>query len=172
MLNKRLLTNISLFTSGWLICLFFSNSDVTVLFTLLIISTHLTFIGSWKQEKEILLTTLLLGCAIDSFMGNLNILEYSSSNRLLPLWMGCVWLLVGTTINHALARFKSRAWLVLTGFLFAPVHYYLAALRPDLNLAIPIVQTLIILAVIWAILLLLLREFSTVWQKRYKRNKL
>ena len=171
--SKKQWFNFALFASGWGICLTFSNSGVILLFSLLIVITHLTLIGSWQQEKQVLLVTLLLGCAVDSFMGNLGLLEYPTENRLLPMWMGCVWLVLGITVNHAMTIFKARKiMLSITGFLFAPAHYYLATLKPDLSLSTPVWKTLTIMAVIWAIMLPLLFEFSAVWHERYKRKKL
>lgn len=172
MLNKRHLINITLFVAGWGTCLCFGNT-VALLTTIVILLIHLKFIGCWQQEKEILLITFLLGCVVDSFAGNLGILEFSTSNRLLPLSMACVWVLAGTTIRHSLRFCSKRPWLAfLTGFAFALIHYALIGVRYGTYLAPDFWQTLLIMSISWSIVLPILMAFSAVWLERYKRNNL
>ena len=172
MLNKQHLINITLFVTGWSACLLFDNS-VALLTTIAILFLHLKFVGCWQQEKEILLITFLLGCAVDSFAGNLGILEFSTSNRLLPISMACVWALAGTTIRHSLQFCSKRSWQAfLTGFAFALIHYTLIGLKSGIYRAPDFWQTLLVMSIVWSIVLPILMAFSAVWLERYKRNNL
>ncbi|WP_222842156.1 DUF2878 domain-containing protein [Endozoicomonas montiporae] len=177
MFKKSYTTNVFLFLTGWIICLSTSLSEfssaITLATTITILLIHIKFIGNWDKEKEILLISLLLGSAIDSFAGNLGILEFSTTNRLLPLWMACIWALAGTTIRHSLLLCLKRRWLTpLTGFLFSLIHYFLLNRISDVALSSPAWLSLLVMAIIWSIITPVLLAFSSVWQERYKRNKL
>ncbi|MET4696266.1 DUF2878 domain-containing protein [Endozoicomonas lisbonensis] len=182
MLNKRHATNALLFLTGWIICLATSSSHISstntsnaiaLVTTVTILLIHLKFIGNWGKEKEVLLITLLLGSTIDSFAGNLNILEFSTTNRLLPLWMACVWILAGTTIRHCMTLCRKNHWYAsLTGFLFSLVHYFLVNQISDVALATPIWLSVLMMAIIWSITVPILLVFSAVWLERYKRNNM
>ena len=177
MLSKRHATNVLLFLTGWIICLStnqsHASSTIALVTTTVILLIHLRFTGNWAKEKEILLITLLLGSAVDSFAGNLNILEFSTTNRLLPLWMACIWALAGTTIRHSLTFCQKRFWAApLTGFLFGLAHYFLVNQISDVVLTSPVWLSIFIMAIIWSIITPVLLAFSTVWYERYKRNNM
>lgn len=167
-------TNLSLFLIGWAACVLGGNSFALPV-TIVILLIHFLKIGSWKKEREIIAITLLLGSAVDSFMGNLGLLEFStsfsSSNHLLPLWLACFWALAGTTIRHSLQWMNGRKLATfLTGLVLAPLHYLAIAKLTDTGLAKPEWQTLLILAICWGILLTVLQAFSKTWLERYKRQ--
>ena len=177
MLNKRHSTNALLFLAGWIICLTTSSKDnsstIALVTTITILLIHLKFIGNWMKEKEVLLITVLLGSTVDSFAGNLNILEFSTTNRLLPLWMACVWILAGTTIRHCMTFCRKNHWYApLTGFLFSLVHYFSVSQISNVALSTPIWLSVLIMAIIWSITVPVLLIFSAVWLERYKRNNM
>ena len=177
MLNKRHVTNVLLFVTGWIVCLSTSrtnaSSTIALATTLTITLIHLKFMGSWEKEKEVLLITLLLGSTVDSFAGNLNLLEFSTNNRLLPSWMACVWVLAGTTLRHGMTLCQSNYWRTsLAGFLFGLVHYFLIHQISDVALSSPVWLSILLMAIIWSILAPVLMAFSTVWLERYKRNNM
>ncbi|UYM14035.1 DUF2878 domain-containing protein [Endozoicomonas euniceicola] len=177
MFSKRHVTNILLFVTGWIVCLSTSptnaSSTIALATTLTIVLIHLKFMGSWEKEKEVLLITLLLGSAVDSFAGNLNLLEFSTSNRLLPLWMACVWALAGTTLRHGMTLCQSNYWRAsLAGFLFGLVHYFSINQISDVALSSPAWLSIVLMAIVWSILAPVLMAFSTVWLERYKRSNM
>ena len=172
MFNKPHLINVALFITGWVICLT-ASSNIALLTTVVILCIHLKYVGHWQKEKEVLLITLVLGCAVDSFAGNLNLLDFSTSNRLLPLWMACIWALAGTTIRHSLSLCKKRHWMTsIAGFVFASINYSLITLKTEELQISSFWPTVFIMAIIWSVLVPVLLTFSAVWLERYKRNNM
>ena len=162
----KLLINYLIFQIGWFVCVIGGNQSA-LLFTLFALSIHLLWIGSWRQEKQLLVICLLLGSAIDSFLGNLQILQFSGDSRLLPGWLACLWVLFGTTLRHSLDWSRQHKSLgAILGLIGGPASYYAGSKLTDVSLAEPLWQTLLILAVIWALVLPLLQSFSEAWLKK------
>ncbi len=165
---KRL-ANYLLFQIGWFICAI-GTDDIALYITCTIVFIHVIAIGSWRKEKEILVICLLLGSTIDSFLGNLNVLQFSGEGKLLPVWLACMWVLLGTTIKHSLAWVGQHwTWGAILGFLGGPTAYYGGSQLSDVRLGEPLWQTLLILATIWAVIFPLLFAFSKAWQKRLEK---
>ena len=55
---------------------------------------------------------------------------------------------------------------MVLGFIGGPASYYAGSTLTDVSLAAPLWQTLLILAVIWAIVVPLLQSFSEAWLKK------
>ena len=170
----KLIINAVLFQAGWFACVFGGN-NVAMVATALILFVHLTWIGSWNKEKQLLAITFLLGCTIDSFLGNLNILQFSThpddTGRLLPIWLACLWLLFATTLRHSLDWSRNYRLLgALLGFFGGPLSYFAGSELANVTLAQPTWQTLGILAIIWSINIPLLQSFSQAWLKKAIRE--
>ncbi len=171
----KLIINAVLFQIGWLACVLGGNY-IALAVTALILFVHLTWIGSWHKEKQLLAITFLLGCAIDSFLGNLNILQFSSqpndTGRLLPIWLACLWLVFATTLRHSLDWSRTHRLLgALLGFFGGPLSYLAGSNLAGVSLAQPTWQTLSILAVIWAVNVPLLQAFSQAWLNKTTAEK-
>ena len=162
----KLLINYLIFQTGWFVCVSGGNQPA-LLFTLGALAVHLIWVGSWRKEKQLLVICFLLGSAIDSFLGNLQILQFNEDGRLLPGWLACLWVLFGTTLRHSLDWSRQhKAAGALLGFAGGPASYYAGSKLTDVSLAEPLWQTLLILAVIWALVLPLLQSFSEAWLKK------
>ena len=167
---KKSIINLLLFQVGWFACVL-GGSAVALGCTALILMIHLNFCTCWKKERELLAITLLLGCSIDSFLGHLGILLFPGDSLLIPPWLACLWLLFGTTLRHSLAwtgQYKIAG--AATGAIGGPLSYFAGAQLTEVSLAAPLWQTLLILAVIWALIIPILQAFSEVWLERYRRN--
>ena len=162
----KLLINYLIFQIGWFVCVLGGNQPALI-FTIAALGVHLIWIGSWQKEKQLLVICLLLGSAIDSFLGNLQILQFSGESRLLPGWLACLWVLFGTTLRHSLDWSRTHKRLgALLGLFGGPASYYAGSKLTDITLAEPIWQTLLVLAIIWTIVLPLLQSFSEAWLKK------
>ncbi len=173
--KMRNVFNIALFIVGWLACVLLpGNWPFIGTLTLLII--HFRWIGCWDKEREIVFITLLVGSIIDSLASNFGLLGFSelaAPSRILPSWLACIWLLLGTTIRHGLAWGSSKPFLTaILGVGLATAHYSLINLWSNVRLEQPEFMTLIILAIAWMFALPLLQIFSTIWLERYKRQAL
>ena len=165
--------NLFLFSAGWFACVF-SSGNWPYIATLMILMVHFRWIGSWEKEREVVFITLLAGSIIDSVSSNLGLLsfpELTEPSRILPGWLACIWLLLGTTIRHGLAWGASRpGFVAATGAGIAVIHYSLANVFTGVRLEQPEFKTLIILAVVWMLVLPVLQAFSKIWLERYRRQ--
>ena len=165
--------NLFLFITGWLACVF-SSGNWPYIATLIILIIHFKWIGSWEKEREVVFITLLAGSIIDSVSGNLGLLSFPEliePSRILPGWMACIWLLLGTTIRHGLAWGASRVVLMaVTGAVAAAVHYFFINEFTTVELEQPELKNLIILAMVWMLTLPVLQAFSKIWLERHRRQ--
>ena len=170
--RRKRLANYLLFQGGWFACVLGGN-QVALAATLTILLVHFIWISPWRKEREIIVICLLLGSAIDSFLGNLNILQFNSDSRLLPLWLACLWVLFGTTLRHSLdwTRTHKLAGSAL-GLLGGPASYYAGSKLTEVSLAAPQWQTLGVLAIIWALFIPLLQSFSEAWIKKARNRSI
>ncbi|CAM3716401.1 DUF2878 domain-containing protein [Parendozoicomonas haliclonae] len=165
------LINFILFQVGWFACVLGGNT-IALATTIAILAVHLTVVTSWKKERELLVVTLLVGSAIDSFLGNLNILQFPGDSRVLPLWLACLWVLFGTTLRHSMDWTGTHKLLgSLGGMIAGPLSYLAGSKLSDISLAQPQWQTLLILAVIWALVIPMLQTFSAIWLEKYQRTQ-
>lgn len=165
-LRKQQLANYILFQGGWFACVL-GGSQIALFTTVAILLIHFIWIAQWRKEREIIVICLLLGCAIDSFLGNLNILQFHPESRLLPLWLACLWVLFGTTLRHSLDWTRTHKLAgALLGGIGGPASYFAGAKLTEVSLAQPQWQTLGILALIWALLVPLLQSFSEAWANK------
>ncbi len=164
--------NYLLFQIGWFACVL-GGDHVALIAAVIILFIHLLWVGSWHKEKQVLAITFLLGCAIDSFLGNLEILKFHSQlddgGRILPLWLACLWLIFGTTLRHSLDWSRThKLYGAILGFFGGPISYLAGSKMSDVTLAQPLWQTLLVLAIIWAFVIPMLQSFSQAWLNKAK----
>ncbi|MGI9277032.1 MAG: DUF2878 domain-containing protein [Endozoicomonas sp.] len=166
--RTKQIVNYLLFQAGWFACVL-GGDQIALITTLVILFIHLRWIGQWRMERELLAISLILGSAIDSFLGNLEILIFPGDGRLLPVWLACLWLLFGTTLRHSFdwAR-EHRLASALLGMIGGPASYYAGTKLTNVSLMEPTWLTLLILAVIWAAVIPVLQAFSAAWLKRHE----
>ncbi|WP_252177259.1 DUF2878 domain-containing protein [Endozoicomonas sp. 4G] len=170
---KRLNTswfNGALALAGWLIGIT-TQSSWAVAAAVVILMVHFAAVGSWKKEREILAITLILGSALDSVMGNISVLQFSSENRILPSWLACVWIMLGLTIRHSLNWIGNNR---LTGNLFLIIltagHYCLLLQFTYVSSCLPEWQAVAILSISATIIINIILTFSDIWMERYRRQ--
>ena len=169
--RKKQIINYLLFQAGWFACVL-GGDQVALLTTLVILFIHLRWIGQWQIEREVLIISLILGSAIDSFLGNLEILIFPGEGRLLPVWLACLWLLFGTTLRHSFDWTREHKLAgALLGMMGGPASYYAGTRLTDVALMEPTWLTLLILSAIWGAVIPLLQAFSAVWLKRHEMEK-
>ena len=163
--TAKLMVNYLLFQLGWFVCVLGGNK-IALAATAVILAVHLLWVGSWAMEQQLLAVTFFLGCALDSFLGNLAIVQFhqNDESRILPLWLACLWLIFATTLRHSLDWSRThRLYGAVLGFVGGPLSYYAGSQLNEITLAQPLWQTWLLLAVIWAILIPVLQTFSQAW---------
>lgn len=166
----KLIANAILFQLGWLACVFGGDS-LWLLIVAVALAVHLLWLSSWAAEGKLLLSVFLAGSALDSFLLNLGVFDFGEPRNLIPLWLALLWLLLATTLNHCLA-WTARPWwrASLLGACAGPLAYYAGARIAGVGMPYGTWQTLLLLAVIWALAMPLLHGFAKLYRSQYEQT--
>ncbi len=95
---------------------------------------------------------------------HLGLFTFAGATVVLPLWLALIWLLFASTLTYSLS-WTQRPWWVgsLLGALGGPVSYWGGAKLADVGLPLGTWPSLVLLALIWAVLMPVLH-----WVARYK----
>lgn len=163
----RLIANALLFQLGWFACVL-GGDGPWLLVVGAALAVHLFWVSSWAREGKLLISVLLFGSAVDSFLMHLGAFDFGEPRTLIPLWLALLWLLLGTTLNHCLAWSAQPWWRAsLLGAIGAPLAYYAGAELGGVGLPLGTVPTLGLLAVIWALVLPVLHGFARLYRSQY-----
>jgi len=141
---------------GWTIAVLFGDWPA-----LLYVSAYLIFHGAFLiseyREWWLVIGTVVCGVAIDSVLGGLGIIIFSESNIIVPVWLVCLWVLFACTIKHALFWIRNHSVVAsVLGGIAGPISYFVGTELSSADLGEPLWRSLAILALIWAVILLIL----------------
>ncbi len=160
--------NALLFLIGWIVCVL-GGTSWWLLIPLGIFAVHFTVISSWAAEGKLVVSVMLAGGALDSFLLQMGVLELPGDPQLIPLWLLAIWGLLGTTLNHCLGWSRRRWWLAgLTGAVLGGLVHLSASIMNVLTLPLGQPTSLLILIASWAIIFPLLHGFAQVYQQQYE----
>ena len=166
----KLIANALLFQLGWFVCVL-SGDGPWLLAVLVIVAVHLLWISSWQAEGKLLISVLLAGSALDSFLLNLGVFDFGEPRTLIPLWLACLWLLLATTLNHCLAWTAQPWWRAsLLGALAAPLSYYGGAQIAGVGLPYGTWQSLLLIGALWALVMPVLHGFAKLYRSQYEQS--
>lgn len=166
---RRTLANAALFQLGWFACVFSTSYPALIGVAVLALLCHFIVIGSWAREGKLVVSVLLAGSALDSFLLQLGVFDFGEERRLLPVWLALMWALLGTTLNHCLAWSAKPWWRAsLLGAVGGPAAYYAGSQIAGVSLPLGQTFTLGLLAIIWAIALPLLHGFAQLYEQQYR----
>lgn len=150
---KKILINLALFQVGWLVCVVGGNL-YAVVFTLLALLLHSWLVLGSHVEWKLIAVVVFIGCLWDMAMARTGVIQYADAGALgIPLWLMCLWLLFATTFMHGLFWLQRRLWLAaLFAALLGPASYWAGSSMSDAQLGQPILTSLAIMAVGWALL--------------------
>lgn len=159
------LANAALFQLGWFVCALGGNS-YWLLLAVGILLIHLRWVGSWAQDGKLLIWVTALGTLLDSTLAMLGVFEFQSGGPLIPPWLMMMWALLAITLNHCLAWTAAPWWRAsLLGAIAAPLSYAAGAQLAGVHLPLGRWPSLILLALIWAVVFP-----SLHWLARYLRG--
>lgn len=113
-----------------------------------------------KLDLELVAISSLFGVALDYIVVSLGVFQFSTPplwpNLEYPLWMVCMWIIFGTTLQRSLLRVVMRPKLgALFGALGGPLSYMAAEALKVLTIAQPHANSLLILGVEWLAVMLI-----------------
>jgi hypothetical protein len=159
------LINLITFYLGWFACVWGAANQHPLLgpgITLLILVLHFVLMPNTAREVRLILTTGLVGFAIDTVLAAYGILAFHGSGLttwLSPPWMVALWVLFATTLHTSLSWLTGRPLVaVLLGAIGGPASYYAGAQLGALTLHPHIAYSLSAIALAWgAVMPILLR---------------
>jgi hypothetical protein len=164
MINKALaftITNALLFQVGWFVCIL-CGSFWGGLFTLAAIIVHLFISRQRLNDIVAVVIALAIGLIHDSLLLQGGFIKFIESGYLPPLWLVCLWVLLGITLNHSLVWIYSRPlWSALLGAIAAPLSYLAGVELSSAEWSSPLLEVLPIIAVLWLVILPLHRFLSS-----------
>ena len=176
MMKRTLLltiTNVLLFQAGWLVCIL-CGSLWAGAFTVTALAFHFVVYPQRLADVIAVLLAVVIGLIHDSLLLHAGYIVFLESVYFPPLWLVCLWALLGITLNHSLVWIYSRPlWSALLGALAAPLSYMAGVKLSSAEWSSPLVDVVPIIAILWLVVLPLhrligLRVLSYVQHKLAK----
>jgi len=176
MINRALvftIANAILFQVGWFVCVL-CGSLWGGIFTLAAIIFHFVIVPQRRDDMVAVVIAIALGVLHDSLLLHSGHIQFAESDYLPPLWLICLWALLGITLNHSLAWIYCRPlWSALLGAIAGPLSYLAGVKLSSAEWSTPLHEVLPIIAILWLVVLplhrfLSLRVLSYVQRKTTK----
>lgn len=150
----RLLLNAGLFQLGWFACVLGAQRSWLLLIAIACLAIHLLWIANDRDEWRRLLRIAACGWVLDSALFHLGLFDFSGATWVLPLWLAVLWLLFASTLRHSLS-WTRRPWWVgsLLGAFGGALSYWGGAKLAGVGLPLGTWPSMLVLALIWAILM-------------------
>jgi hypothetical protein len=154
------LTNALIFQLGWFVCIL-GGSALAVGFTAIILFIHFFFVNRRCDDAIAVVLAVILGLAHDLLLIHTGQIQFLESAQLPPMWLVCLWALLGITLNHSLQWIYYRPlWSSLLGAMLAPLSYLAGVTLSSAEWSSPLVEVLPIIAALWLVILPLHRFLS------------
>ncbi|UTF60702.1 DUF2878 domain-containing protein [Gilvimarinus sp. DA14] len=115
------IANAVAFQAGWFICLL-APLGWALAYTFVFAMLHFYLSKQRREDMFAVVIALILGFVHDTALLQADVLRYSS--ELQPLWLACLWFMLGMTLRHSLWIIYSRFWLAsLLGAVAAALSY-------------------------------------------------
>ncbi|PYC28358.1 DUF2878 domain-containing protein [Aquipseudomonas alcaligenes] len=164
---RSLILNALLFQAGWFACVFGATHPWLLALALACLAAHFVWVASWRAEGRLVASVALFGSALDTFLLNLGVFDFAGDSRLLPPWLALLWALFATSLNHSLA-WSARPWWLgsLLGAIAGPLSYLGGAKLAGVGLPLGLWPTLLLLAAIWAGVMVVVHGFAGMYRAR------
>lgn len=161
----KLLISGLLFEVVWLICVLAPGATLLAGVTALNIALHVWLFNGNPLNTERAIRTLrwvalvtLFGCWMDAALFRVGVFTASHELFLLPSWLLFLWMNFALALRFAFAFLhRNLAIAAVVGGVAGPVSYWIGAkINGSVVLAEPVLQTVLLLAVLWSAFLPLL----------------
>ncbi|WP_084456482.1 DUF2878 domain-containing protein [Desulfogranum mediterraneum] len=146
-----LLLNLALYQGVWLLSVLWA--DLGGVFSLPLLLLHCLLSPYLGRDILLMLVLLVLGCLLDGSLQALQFITFTEAGRPIPFWLAMIWLALATLPNHALAWLQGRPGLSAGfGALGGPLAYWAGVELGAATFSQPLIPSLALLALVWAIL--------------------
>jgi hypothetical protein len=149
------LLNGLMFNVSWFGIVFFHSSLLAPLVAAIHVALHLRLMGR-VGEPALIAVVLVVGLALDQVLFALGVFTLSGQSALAPLWLGCLWPVLATTLSHAFAFLHSRLLLAAIFGAVGGCASYLAGTRLSPVAFASADSGPVVIALLWSVLLPLL----------------
>lgn len=156
---SRTLINFVAFQVGWFSCVLGAANGLPwlgVLVVCLIVALHIRSSDQPVHELGLLVLSILLGLVFDSLLVSTGWVRYPSGMivpGIAPYWILAMWALFSTTLNLSMGWLKSSLVLAsVMGAVFGPLSY-MAGQRLGAIEWVDFRSSMIMLAIIWALVM-------------------
>lgn len=123
--------------------------------SIFVVLVNVAFSHDRFADIRLITYAALAGFALDSIVINLGLARYASPGPYAlvpPLWLVAMWMAFATSLNVSLAWLKNRLRLAaLLGALGGPLSYYAGARLGGMEFTEPIVLSIVVLGLLWAV---------------------
>lgn len=147
------IANAIAFQAGWFICLL-APVVWALLYTALFTAVHFRILKPEARCADTLAVAvvMVLGFVHDTALLQAGVLSYSSSIQ--PIWLTCLWLMLGLTLRHSLWPIYSRPWFAsLLGAVAAALSYTAGVALSDVSWGEFGARGAFIIAAVWLLVL-------------------
>ncbi len=161
--------NAVVFQIGWFICVLYGNLWAG-LFTGLTLVLHFVYSPIKGRDLVALGLSLAIGFVHDAVLLGESLIHFTETRDTSPLWVLCVWALLGINLNHSLRWVYERPWIgAVLGAICGPLSYLAgerlsSASWLSTNLLVDVVPVLVVM---WALVLPIHRWLSQLILQRF-----
>jgi hypothetical protein len=154
------LTNAIIFQVGWFICILFGNFWAG-LFTLCAFIFHFSTSSTRKADALAVCLCVAIGLIHDSILLHGEFLHFQEGGDFSPLWLVCLWALLGINLHHSLRWIYQRPLIAGgLGAICGPLTYLAGIRLSSAEWISPLIEVIPLIAVLWLFVLPLHRFLS------------
>tara|TARA_R110000737_G_scaffold324376_1_gene337314 strand:- start:966 stop:1478 length:513 start_codon:yes stop_codon:yes gene_type:complete len=158
MLKKSVLWNIVIFNTNWFGLIFIGNLFIPV--AVILLSIQFRYLKTPKNELLLVCLVSAIGILLDLALVYGGVFIFPDSTGI-PLWLMVLWFCFASTIRHSLAFLaNSKVLQFIVGGLFAPLSYLAGSNFAVVTLTPSLGVSYLLLACLWAPLMLLIFALS------------
>jgi len=147
----NVLLNILIYQVIWFLCVIGETRGAILALPLL--GLHLYFSQNRKADLQLMAAFLVAGLIIDGSLHGVGFFRFEAPARPIPFWLIVVWLALATLPHNSLSWLKGRPFLsALFGAAGGPLAYWAGVRLGVADFNWPLLPSLLLLAVIWALL--------------------
>jgi len=150
---KTKILNLAIFQAGWIVCVV--GGDVyAIAYTLVAMLIHQRYVLEKNSEWQLIAIVTVVGGLWDILMVRSGMVFYAEAGFLgIPIWLICLWALFATTFMHSLSWLNRYLWIAAVfAAVLGPASYWLGSELNDAYFGTPVLTSLVVMAVGWAML--------------------
>lgn len=152
--------NVLLFQIGWFVCIL-CGSSWAFFYTLVALTLHFYWSSARVSDLVAIVLAALIGLVHDCVLIKFGQIHFAESTSWSPLWLICLWVLLGATLNHSMRWIYQRPrWAAAFGFIGGPLSYTAGVKLSAAQWASPLTEVIPIIAFLWLLVLPLHRFLS------------